>query len=710
MRSPKSRQYSHLPDRLFKIISSEFKHDPLALALFDEFLPARSYSRSFALKLIGVAKRSAGASWEIRRLAALMLENQVLKLPLDRTDEFDFLLVQLGLKSSSGESHRLNNFVLKEGYTTTELRPFVAEFRRRLAKLDRVHDQMAAGRTSQSAVQDFINLARCDCKISLARYFFKPKEVVEQILKQLRTSRGVPDLEYKQPAYIDREIAQTLDALPAYEAGILRELRKAPIIYWVSETTSAELNSLVEYPLTTVVLVIKPPGSDLEFEIKRAGRRRGPAISVVYRRNGRTIPPPHRFDGGSMLSLLRNETGSPSMLSTVYRLVHAKAAPMSRIVMRSSIYGVPSRGAEANIIEYFTYPHLFGHGFREMRAAMKDAVKAFNAQDRSSELKIPGELGLTIQFINHATPGQAILSGSSSFRINKVERYLSEGGPDLYFRQGLKRDYSWRDAKRLADEVLEEALGVYAPPAVRYRSHSQYVAEAFRVAANRARADQVFSDLIRQMGTFWGTLLAIRGFSWGESFVPRNVGLRSVWRDGEWKVELIFMDHDCLNVVDKSSRDFNSRHAYHGMSADARFIGGDLVKVKPRQNVLHFLQEIYRIPRNTDGDGKRLLYRSIQKAYSRTHEAMATNAELRKLFHKVFLERIRDWDALVSSYLQVRSLSNGTGVKLWKEYAKRYLKERRYGPGLIASHLKAIEKYAGFLEKQSFLYRPGIFS
>jgi len=50
--------------------------------------------------------------------------------------------------------------------------------------------------------------------------------------------------------------------LPDYEAQILKMLCGAAQVYWVSDTTSARINSLLEYPTTTVVLVIKPPGSD----------------------------------------------------------------------------------------------------------------------------------------------------------------------------------------------------------------------------------------------------------------------------------------------------------------------------------------------------------------------------------------------------------------------------------------------------------------
>ena len=41
--------------------------------------------------------------------------------------------------------------------------------------------------------------------------------------------------------------------------------------------------------------------------------------------------------------------------------------------------------------------------------------------------------------------------------------------------------YSAEDAKQLADTILDEILGVYHPPEVRYRNYEQYVAAAFSV-------------------------------------------------------------------------------------------------------------------------------------------------------------------------------------------------------------------------------------
>jgi hypothetical protein len=685
-------------------ISSEFDAGPRALELFDELLSRRAYGRDFAIRLIEIARREAGDPWEIRRLAALMLENQLLKLSPEDTTEFEFLLDRLELVSSVGGKRVANSRVIKEGFSTTELHRFVPEFQRRLVRTRWLHERLAA-RASRNAIVDFARYSQCECKISIARYLFKPAEVVERILTQLRTSTGVPDLDQQQPLYIEREVAHALESLPDYEAQILRGLCGAPIVYWVSEATSSEINSLVEYPLTTVVLVVKPPGSSVEFEIKRAGKKRGPALNVVYQRGDYIVPPPHRLDGGSMLSFLRREARAGSLFSLAYRKVHGSDAPMSRMVSRSSIFAVPRNGTEDNILEYFTSPYLFGKGFREMRAALKDCVYAFNDQDRQNAVKIPGELGLAVHFVTHSTPGQAVIAGSSSFRLDKIARYLSPRGAALYFKQGLRREYSTRDGKRLVDAILEEILGVYFPPEVAYRSHRQYVAAAFTVAANRLRADRAYFESSEQLGKFWGTMLALRAYSWGESFVARNVGLKSCWRNGEWKVQIIFMDHDCLTISDKSERDFYSLYAYNGIATDARYIGANLIATTERQTAFYFLAEIYRVDETLIEEAKQLFYRSTRKAYDATHDAMRNEPDLRRLFHKVLLERLRDWDELVADYIKMkREGSAGLGFEAWKDEVRKKLKEKGYSRALIDNHLQTIQNNSEFIENHAFLY------
>src|SRR5689334_7932637 len=90
------------PARMSDALAAEFEDTAAAFELFEEFLLHHSYSREFALGLVARARRDSGLRWETRRLAVLMLENQLLKLALEETGEWHLLLTHLGLKSSNG--------------------------------------------------------------------------------------------------------------------------------------------------------------------------------------------------------------------------------------------------------------------------------------------------------------------------------------------------------------------------------------------------------------------------------------------------------------------------------------------------------------------------------------------------------------------------------------------------------------------------------
>ncbi|MFH0344011.1 MAG: hypothetical protein ACHBNF_18240, partial [Chromatiales bacterium] len=382
-------------DRLLSLLTTQFDHVSQAYGLFDEFLGHKTYSRCFCLKLLTAARQRTGTAWNIRRLAVLMLEHQILKIHPDNLDDFDFLLTGLNLKEAPGFNVGVVSSVLKEGYSTTDLRQFIPEFRRRLQRLNRVHAKIRGRRTSDAGLRDFIDLSRRDCKLSLARYLFTAEEVVDEILSQLLVTDGAKDLDTSQPLFVEAEVERAISRLPDFEACILKNLCASPRIYWVSEVTSSEINSLVEYPLTTVVLTIKPPGSDIEFEIKRAGRKGPLGLNVVYARDGYEVAPSHRLDGGNMQWLLRHEAKAAAKLSLIYRLVHATEAPIASYIARSTIYSIPAGGAQVQILTYFTEPRVFEEGFREMRQAMADGVAAFKAEGYAKLPDLPGDLGLT---------------------------------------------------------------------------------------------------------------------------------------------------------------------------------------------------------------------------------------------------------------------------------------------------------------------------
>ena len=684
---------------LSKTVSSVFSSGEhrFTIGLVEEFLALRTYQRAFCLKLFELGKNPS-VSWDVRRLATLMAENQILKLQPEKLNEFDALFSELRLKSP-GLHNAIVSSVLKEGYSTTKLGGFVVEFLGRLARNDRVHRNICAEKTSTRAVDEFIEYARRDCRLTLARYLFTPDDVMRQVLRYLKVTDGVRDVDVSQPRYIDAEIKHNSSMLPDYEAAILRRLCAASKVYWVSDRTSSAINSLVEYPLSTVVLVIKPPGSDLEFELKRAGRKGGNPLSVVFKRNGRNVPSSHRLDGGSMQWLLRYEARSGSKMSSIYRLVHRLDAPMPGYIARSTVFSIPTRngGPTAPTFRYFTEPHVFGEGrFREMRTAMAESVKALERSEGENLPPLGGEMGMTAEFLSHVAPAQAILTGTSSFRIDKVATYLSSEGAEKYFKVFQEVDYSADEARRFADELLDEVLGVYAPPSIAFKNYGRYVDAALAVPANRERANQIFLSLVRQIAELWGTVMGIRGQSRGESFVARNVGIRSVWVNGQWRVKLIFMDHDALTLPDEEIGHFFAQNALPGMLLDERHIWGKGNPALFPTSLVGYLVSIYRINHRLEAEAQCVAENELRAAYKKTQQAVLNDRKLRAFVSDVFVSRLLDWDQFVSGYLHPE--------RGWKARMKRIFKEKGYESDAFEYYNEACEKYRGFIERNAFLY------
>lgn len=687
------------PD-LLNLLASEFHNPAQIFELIEGLLSHDSYDQDFSRKLISICKQRTGLPWNLRRIATLVLENQVLKIDPNDLETFDALLVQLDLKQR-GLKNPLKKSVLKEGFTSTDIRRFVPEFRRRLERLAWIHDRIEGKQTSHAVLRDFFSISRQHCKLTLARYLCTPQEVVDEIIRQIDISDGVRDVDLSEIKTIKDEIKRSVELLPDFEGEILRRLFQTGRIYWVSERTSSRLNSLVEYPLTTVVLVVKPPGSDIEFEIKRAGLRGDNSLSVIYARNRYTVPPSHRLNGGSMQWLLRYEADAAIRLNRAYRQVHGIDAPIPAYIARAMVYTIPTQNGAARTMDYFTQRHLFGTGFNQMRAAMRDSVEAFAGEGHGKLPPLLDAVSLAAQFIAQVTPGQAILTGTTAYRIDKLEGYLSKNGPEQYFKVGLKVGYSIEEAKQLADTVLEEILGIYRPPDVRYRSHEQYVAAA--LSANRARADEVYLSIVEQIAKFWGTLFSLRVHTRGESFVARNVGLKSCWENGEWKVKIVFMDHDAVTLHGPDEHYFFADSAIPTIALDESYIWSRNPRHFPGSE-LGYLQRIYQIDKAVDEKGEERARQILRDVYVKTRSALQTNERLRRLYHKRFLERYLDWDIFVNGYLGLNG--EKAGNKRWKQKMEEKLTGKGYKSGVVERMGETVEKNRQFLEKYSFLFEP----
>jgi hypothetical protein len=700
--SNRRKTASPLPAKLARVVAARFPGEPRAAHLTEVFLALDHYDRRFAVELVLLGRGSGGASWNLRLFAALALANQCLRLTAHATEEFSLLFGSLGLLEPGGRAVHAD--VLRQGYTSTEISKFSAEFLRHLRRLERIHRGLRGFRTTAKALDDFIIISRDPCKVALARYLFTPAEVVERMRKQLHLSSGIKAL---LEDIAEAEAEKYLSCLPAYEREIARRLSQHAQIYWACERTSSAVNRLLENPIDTVVCVVKPPGSSLEIEIKRTGLRGPFPLGAAYLGvNGNPVPPSHRLQGGASTASLRWESNHAGILSRVYRAAHRSEAPISKLIALASYRAVPCQGRKVHLLDYFTDPEIFGAGHQKMRQQMKQCIIAYDQQFGGDFAYLPGEAGLTGRFLYHVLPCQGLLAQTTSYRLDTLAKYLSPKGAEIYFQRGLQRaSYTSDEARRFADGLLDEVLGVYSAPAIAYEDHARYLEAAFAVPENRRRADRLYAAAVSDLGSLWGTILALGGFTYGESFVGRNVGLKSTFAGGEWTSRLLAMDHDNLHLPDEDDEVFWAQGALRTAELDECFIRGN--PGRPRQvdrSSLFFLALIYHVPGPERGRGFDYLNDAIKIAYTRTGRALEHDPKVRRLFSKSYLRRLRDWNIVVADYLG--ACDDAAQLAKWKARTQTWLLQRKYDEEIVRNYLTALEKHGDVAKRYAFLYSP----
>jgi hypothetical protein len=679
------------------MIETQFSGDSKAQSLFLAFLSGTGQDTKMANQAVGMA-RNRQLSWELRCAAILMLEHHAFflfsELQEKLTPAVRSLLESLGLLSG-GE---VRASVLNEGFSTTEPLGFLAELRNRLACLNYIHKNIRGLKTDPEKLLDFINASRRPCKLSLSRYVFEPDEVARRILAEVRSSSGLP----RQHCVVDYHGTALQEPSPPrlneFDDALVSRLRDGDRVLWVGEQTSSELNSIVEYPLGTVALVIKPPGSDMEFEVKRAGVRGSHLLNALYERNGKPVPLPHRLQGASYGYMVDCEQLAGGRLSEIYLRVHGVEAPMSRCLGLTAISTVPNGNGDAHLVEYFSNPDAFGPGFDEMRAEMKRCVQVFEGKNRRDELL--GPIGLTTRFIMATVPNQAWMAGTSSFRLDRTADLLSSQGPELYFREGLGRSFTQEDERRLADELLQEVLGIYDPPECGEVPYRDYIDVALALPSNRAIADRTYLDCVRDIGRYWGTLVALGGYTEGESFVTRNVGLKSRWEGGQWRTRICFMDHDCSTGLGIPGERLNAAWSIEGMRKDSDWICED----HKARNEFTCLREIYGISSGTEVRGEELFRAQVSSAHAKTRQAMREYEPVRQLFDREYVDSLIVRDELIHSYLCRRGSEEG--IEAWKTEATTRLAGTIYAEQSLPYFFNAVARNAHREERYAFFYEP----
>lgn len=700
MATQTERMASRLPAKLHRVLKARFSGDSRVISLCAEFLSRKEYDRRFVTKLLAISDGSAGDSWNIRLFATLILANQCRQLDPGNEEEFKFLFVKFGIFAP--KANRINDRVLREGYTSTDFHLFVVQFLRTLNRLERIHRKIQGQQTTPRVLDEFIYVSREPCKLSLARYLFTPDEVADRIFEQLNVSSGVTSPLAEEG---EREAEHYLSKLPDYEKGIFRKLAASAHVYWVSERTPSEINSIVERPIETVACAVKPPGSPMEFEIKRTGLRATfPLTASFAYSTGEPMPPSHRLQGGASTASLRWESHQAAVVSEIYRFVHECEAPVSKLLSLATYKTVPLKDDKIHLLDYFTDPDVFGDGYEHMREQMAQCVSNFDLQYGDELADLPGAVGLTGRFFAHVLPCQGILAQTSSYRLDTLAAYLSPAGPDAYFIEGLKRaSYTRHEAKQFTDSLLDEILGIYIAPNVAYEEHSRYLRAAFAIPANRIRADRFHASTIGDLGMLWGTILAMGAYSFGESFVGRNLGLKSSFNGGEWTVKLFAMDHDNLRIPDEEEESFWPHPAFRASVVDESFLCANPGRPKQIEgSSLWCLEEIYRVDAPTRARSKDYLHRAMEKGYKQTRHGMDHNPSVQRLFSKSYIRHMHDWDAIVSAYLKI--CGHPAEVLDWKNRTKAYLLSRNYSEEVIANYLKGIEKHDDVVKRYSFLY------
>lgn len=684
--------------RLRRIVRTTF--GPAGTARGTELLARlvarRTHDPAFAAELMEIARGAHRDTWPVRRLACLALEHEFLRVA--GPDDLLAFLNGLGLLTETSEYVR--PFVLQEGFSTVTVLQFAGELRQRIARHEHVH--AALGRDPLRGAADFAAHSLHECHLALARYLLPAEEVVREIVAQVRTTAGLPHLPKTDP-YNLGEAKRAIESLPPYEREILQLLLDEPVIYWVAERTPSTLHSLIEYPIGTVVLVIKPPGSDLEIEIKRAGCRGERALDCVYQHPGAEHPVPvhHHFWGGTTGRLVRWELSSSATLARLHRLAYGVESPGSRVVALSGVLDVPTPRGDVSLVSYFGSPQGYGPGYGGMRAAMKEALPRLERDPMHAPGADLGGYETTGRWLAVTSPEQAFVVGTSSFRMERIAAYLSPEGDDAYFTQGLGIRAQSDDRRRLADAVAGEIVPHYTPPASPFRSYRTYVDALY--AANRAQLDATYLDVMAQIGHYFGFYSALRMWSEGESFVTRNVGLRNVFTNGDWKIRVLYADHDSVSLPSRDYDVWDPGATFHGLRHDMVHVIGGRAGVRTVPGEVATLGTIYRVTPAVAEAGMRAFRMSCRDSYFHAHDSVESNDALRRMFTRGFVKELRDWDDLVRGWTDARE--QGT-VDHWREEATAMLRERGYSKVRAGGLVEGLLRNAADVERYSFLYRP----
>jgi hypothetical protein len=679
------RRVAVFPRALRETVTAVFPDEPEVLALVEALLRQHGFDAALTGRLIAIGRGAGGAEWPLRLLAARMVEAQILALAPGDVERHEQLFAALRV-----------DFDLRLGFTAATAIDRIAQFRARLARFAGVSRALQGLRTTPRALERFLRSARRPCRVPVARYLFSPAETVDRLYGNTRQSFGIRDRDCSAPD----DVRHVLSTLPDQERAIVQALLDTQEIFWVANRTSSAINSLIEFPLGTVALTVKPPGSDLEIEIKRAGLRGPRALDVIYTRNGYVVCSSHHLQGASGGKFLEWEMDAEHRFARIWRALYGTEAPLCRTMRVNSVFKMPVPGhGEASVLRYFTSPELYGEGYPHMRAEMDRSLQSLLHFEGLPPYEAPNDMALTSRFFAATKPGQAVQVGTSAFRLDKLARFLSDDGAKDYF-EDLGEPFELDRAFAFADEVLDEVITGYQPPRTSARSYAGYVAAALALPENRRSADACYLSCAEQIAKVFGTCLGLCIGSAGESFVARNVGLRNVFEEGRWQVRVLFMDHDALNIPEPNDKEIHPAHAARVMWFDYVHTVGGEIDPKVIRGDVPMLELIYRPSPELVEQAKAAFHVALESAYRAARAGLT--GPLKKVFHKDWIERLSDFDEAIRTYLAA-----GESTEAWAESIAPLLSARRQTTQhLIKNYITGITNFGKLWTRMPYLLEP----
>ena len=621
--------------------------------------------------------RCSGLPWRRRMVAAAELDRLLLASLRQEPESAAELCRQLGLLEARGGVWCPSSSARAAGYEARSWAELRAELKARLTAWP-----------SSPAVQSGPGVdLRWPSRWVVVRHVVSADDVVAEIRSRVRVSRGSPRAVREARGLADDEARQALDGLPEYERAVARGLAAASDVYW--STPSCELGApgfvddLVERPAGTVALVVRPPGSDWELEIKRSGMagRLGDAVKPLS-----FVASPvfsHRLAGGSTVPALVFEASAGACLAVAYRRVHGVEAPISRTLALRVVLTVPSHDGAAFLTDYFSQRRLFGAGYDAMRSAVDELIQ------RDDEAPPESPFGAATAVLQRFPPGQSLLSGSSALRLDGVAARLSADAPHGFADPAAPPAPPSLELDDLLALVLD---GVDTP--LPQGADRAGVAMAGRGMRDRARS--IYLRHMDRLGTLWGTVWGLGGYSHGESFVGRNLGLRRRWKGGRPRVELVFMDHDNLHMpapdLDKPLDTPSLAKMLGGSLKDELAVFGGALRGRYLEGSAELLERIYRIDPLFRDVGRARLHDACRRAYCQTRAGLFADTVLQEIFPAELGAVLERRDAMFQQALGAASTHASVDPKIDTE------------PELEPETEELLRLYQGFLSRYRMLF------